>query len=53
MATKVAVLTGRKHWATVNRLISIRMDKDIYATVASFFPEDEEEIEALDPKILL
>ena len=53
LATEVAALTGRKHWATVNRLISTRLDKDVYATVTSFFPEDEEEIEALDPKILL
>ena len=40
LATEVAALTGRKHWAMVNRLISIRMDKDVYATVTSFFPED-------------
>ena len=49
----MAVLLGRKHWAMVNRLISLRMDKDVYTTVTSFFPEDEEEIEALDPKTLL
>ena len=53
LATKVAALTGRMHWAMVNRLISTRLDKDLYATVSSFFPEDKEEIEALDPKILL
>ena len=53
LATKVAALTGRMHWAMVNRLISTRLDKNVYATVASLFPEDEEEIKALYPKILL
>ena len=53
LAIEVAALQGRKHWAMVNRLISIRMDKDVYATGASFFLEDEEEIKALDPKTLL
>ena len=31
----------------------MRIDKDIYATVADFFLEDEEGVKALDPEILL
>ena len=47
------LLIERKHWATVNRFIATRLDKGVYATVTSFFPDDEEGFEALDPKILL
>ena len=47
------LLIEKKHWATVNRFITTRLDKDVYATMTSFFPDDEEGFEALDPKILL
>ena len=29
LATEVAALTGRKHWAMVNRLIATRLDMDV------------------------
>ena len=45
--------TERKHWATLNRIITTRLNKDVYQIVASFFPDDEVEFEALDPKELL
>ena len=47
------LLIERKHWATVNRFIAMRLDKDAYPIVASFFPDDEEGFKVLDPKILL
>ena len=47
------LLTERKHWVTVNRIIATRLDEDVYQTVTSFFPDDEAEFEALDPKDLL
>ena len=47
------MLIERKHWATVNRFISMRLDKDVHATVVNLFPEDEEGLAALDPEILL
>ena len=47
------MLTERKHWATVNRFISMRLDKDVHATVANLFPDDKEGLTALDPEILL
>ena len=52
-ATEAVLLIKRKHWATVNRFIATKLDKDVYATIASFFPDDEEGFEALNPKILL
>ena len=52
-ATEEVMLIERKHWAMVNRLITTRLDKDVYPTVASFFPDDEAGFEALDPKDLL
>ena len=47
------MLTERKHRATVNRFISMRLDKDVHATVTNLFPDDEEGLAALDPEILL
>ena len=52
-ATEAVLLIGRKHWATVNRLIATRLNEDMYQTVTSFFPNDEARFEALDPKELL
>ena len=42
------MLTGQEHWATVNRLIATRLDKDIYQTVASLIPDNYEELEGLN-----
>ena len=47
-ATEAVMLIERKHWATVNRFIATRLDKDVYPTVASFFPDDKEGFKALD-----
>ena len=47
------MLMGREHWTTINRLIATHMNKDVYQTVASVFPDDEAGFEALDPKELL
>ena len=47
------MLTGREHWATVNRLIVTRMNEDMYQTVTSYFPDNQNDIGALDPAELL
>ena len=47
------MLNKRKHRATVNRFISMRLDKDVHATVTNLFPDDEEGLAALAPEILL
>ena len=52
-AVQSVLLTGREHWVTVNRLITTRLDEDVYQTVTSFFPDDDVGFEALDPKELL
>ena len=53
MTAHSVLLTGRKHWATVNRLIATCLDEDVYQTVTSFIPENYEELGALDPADLL
>ena len=49
-ATEAVLLMGRKHWVTVNILIPTRLNKDVYQTVSSFFPDDDAGFEALDQK---
>ena len=39
-SVRSVLLTGREHWATVNRLIATRLDEDVYQTVTSFIPEN-------------
>ena len=52
-ATQSVMLTGQEHWATINRLIATRMNQDVYQTVASYFPNNNATIGALDPEVLL
>ena len=52
-ATRSVMLTGREHWTTINRLIATRMNEDVYQTVASYFPNNNEAMAALDPEVLL
>ena len=47
------MLMGCEHWTTINRLIATRMDEDVYQTVASYFPNNNEAMAALDPEVLL
>ena len=47
------MLIGERHWATVNRFIAMRLDKDVHARVVNLFPKDKEGLAALDPEILL
>ena len=37
----------------INRFIETHVDDNIYQTVANFFPEERQEMERLDPKVLL
>ena len=52
-AVQSVMLTGREHWATVNRLIITRMNEDMYQTVTSYFPDNQNDMGALDPAELL
>ena len=47
------LLSGERHWATVNWLIATRLDQDVHAMVVNLFPENAEELAALDPEVLL
>ena len=47
------MLTGREHWATVNRLIATRMDEDVYQTVTSYILDNYNNMGALNPAELL
>ena len=47
------LLTGREYWASVNRLITARLNKEVYQTVASFIPEDYKDLGNLNPTELL
>ena len=47
------LLSGERHWATVNRLIATRLDQDVHVIVVNLFPENAEELAALDPEVLL
>ena len=46
------LLTGRDHWATVNRLIATCLDKNVYQTVASFVPNNYDNLGNLEPTVL-
>ena len=37
----------------MNRIITTRLNEDVYQTITSFFPDDEAGFKALDPKDLL
>ena len=52
-AVQSVLLTGREHWATVNRLIATHMDEDVYQTIASYIPENYNDMGALNPAVLL
>ena len=52
-AVQSVMLTGREHWATINRLIATCMNENIYQTVASYFPDNHITMEELDPAELL
>ena len=46
-ATQSVMLTGWEHWTTINRLIATQMSEDMYQTVDSFFPNNNEAMAAL------
>ena len=52
-AMQSVMLRGREHWTTINRLIATRMNEDVYQTVASYFPNNNKAMAALDPEVLL
>ena len=47
------LLTGRDHWAKVNKLIAPSLDKNVYQTVTSFILEGNSNLGNFDPTILL
>ena len=52
-AVQSVMLMGREHWTTINRLIVTCMNEDVYQTVATYFPNNNDKMAALDPKVLL
>ena len=52
-AARSVNLTEQAHWATINRLIEMRMENNIYQMVRDLIPEEQHKLEALDPNDLL
>ena len=52
-AAPLVNLTEQAYWAKINRLIETRMENNIYQMVWDLIPEEQRDLEALNPDDLL